>query len=113
MPSCTCAHRGSSPWCRERSCWYSCSDTVPAAASASPARPPQPLVLPSSVPGRPPPPPPSGAPPTPPARPASRGSGGLESTTRPGSHASLKLFSLGLQYCGSKECHLLALLYTA
>jgi hypothetical protein len=37
----------------------------------------------------------------------------LESSTRPGSHAGLKLLSLGLQYRGSKECHLLALLYAA
>jgi hypothetical protein len=34
----------------------------------------------------------------------------LQSTTRTGSHASLNLLTLGFQYCGSKECHLLALL---
>jgi len=37
----------------------------------------------------------------------------LEPTTSPGSHAGLKLFSLGLQHCRSKECHLFTLLYAA
>jgi hypothetical protein len=37
----------------------------------------------------------------------------LESPTRAGSHASLKLVALGLQHRRSEQCHLFAFLYAA